>query len=140
MTRLTPYIGCWMILAAFVLVLALYRRLVAAHEEDRYVHISQGESRLLIGVALACTYSRTCTLRYSKDPHENRTASPQILLSLFLTSMTHETGLRIDFDPQFRAYDSPRDERSAGVSGTRNPGWAISRVLSSPCANSNVRL
>jgi hypothetical protein len=34
-----------MLLAAFVLVLALYRKFVSAHEEDRYVHISEGEAR-----------------------------------------------------------------------------------------------
>lgn len=82
MTKLIPYVSLWMLLALFVLVLALYRKFVSAHEEDRYVHISEGEARLiphqvavnqkiervdrwgeiltvatlLIGLALACTY------------------------------------------------------------------------------------
>lgn len=82
MTHLTPYFGCWIMLALVVLALALYRKFVSAHEEDRYLHISQGEGRLiphqiavnrrietidrwgetltvvtlLIGIGLACSY------------------------------------------------------------------------------------
>jgi hypothetical protein len=45
MTNLVPWISIWMLLAVFVLALALYRKFVSAHEEDRYVHISEGEAR-----------------------------------------------------------------------------------------------
>ena len=36
-----------MLLALFVLGLALYRKFLSAHEEDRYVHISEGEARFI---------------------------------------------------------------------------------------------
>jgi hypothetical protein len=36
-----------MILAVAVLGLALYRKFISAHDEDRYVHISEGEARLI---------------------------------------------------------------------------------------------
>jgi hypothetical protein len=47
MTHLIPYVSLWVLLAAVVLGLALYRKFVSAHEEDRYVHISEGEARLI---------------------------------------------------------------------------------------------
>ncbi|MBV8831516.1 MAG: hypothetical protein JO217_05795 [Acidobacteriaceae bacterium] len=46
-TTLSPYVGLWMLLAVVVLALALYRNFVSAHDEDRYVHISEGEARLI---------------------------------------------------------------------------------------------
>jgi hypothetical protein len=47
MTNLIPYIGIWAFLAFLALALALYRKFVSAHEEDRYVHISEGEAHLI---------------------------------------------------------------------------------------------
>lgn len=47
MTNLIPYVGIWALLALVALALALYRKFVSAHEEDRYVHISEGEARLI---------------------------------------------------------------------------------------------
>ena len=47
MTNLVPYFSAWILLALAVLGLALYRKFVSAHEEDRYVHISQGEARFV---------------------------------------------------------------------------------------------
>jgi hypothetical protein len=47
MTNLIPYLGIWALVALLALVLALYRKFVSAHEEDRYVHISEGEAHLI---------------------------------------------------------------------------------------------
>lgn len=47
MTNLIAYIGVWMLLALSAISLALYRKFVSAHQEDRYVHISEGEARLI---------------------------------------------------------------------------------------------
>lgn len=47
MNNLTLYIGIWAFLALVALALALYRKFVSAHEEDRYVHISEGEAHLI---------------------------------------------------------------------------------------------
>jgi hypothetical protein len=46
MTNLVPYVGAWILLAVFVLGLALYRKFVSV-QEDRYVHISEGEARFI---------------------------------------------------------------------------------------------
>jgi hypothetical protein len=45
--NLTPYIALWSLLGLLVLGLALYRKLIALHEEDDLVHISEGEQRLI---------------------------------------------------------------------------------------------
>lgn len=47
MKNLNIYLAVWMLLALIVVVLALYRKFITAHEEDRYVHLSQGEARLI---------------------------------------------------------------------------------------------
>jgi hypothetical protein len=47
MTNLSPFVTGWMILALSVLGLALYRKFISAHEEDRYLHISEGEAKLI---------------------------------------------------------------------------------------------
>ncbi|MFL6450086.1 MAG: hypothetical protein ACJ746_20770 [Bryobacteraceae bacterium] len=47
MKNLMLFVSAWMILAISVLGLALYRKFISAHEEDRYVHISEGEARLI---------------------------------------------------------------------------------------------
>ena len=82
MTNLTTYVSGWMVLAFVVIGLALYRKFVSAHEEDPYIHISEGEASqiphqvavnqkialvdrigeyltiftLIIGIGLACVY------------------------------------------------------------------------------------
>jgi hypothetical protein len=45
--NLTPYIVLWSLLGLLVLGLALYRKLIALHQEDDFVHISEGEQRLI---------------------------------------------------------------------------------------------
>lgn len=44
--KFTPYIVTWAILAVIVLVLAIYRNLVALHEDDN-LHIATGEEGLI---------------------------------------------------------------------------------------------
>jgi hypothetical protein len=82
MTTLIPYVGAWILLAVVVLALGLYRKLLTDNQGDNYVHMSEGEARLiphqisvnqkieridrwgeiltmatlLAGVALACLY------------------------------------------------------------------------------------
>ena len=46
MTNLIPYVGAWIFLAIVVLGLALYRKFVVMRG-DNYVHISEGEARLI---------------------------------------------------------------------------------------------
>jgi hypothetical protein len=46
MTNLIPYVGAWMLLVVVVLGLALYRKVVSIHG-DNYVHVSEGEARLI---------------------------------------------------------------------------------------------
>ena len=41
-----PWVVLWLVLGAVVAILALYRRMVASHEDD-VVHVTSGESRLL---------------------------------------------------------------------------------------------
>ena len=47
MINLTTFVSGWMILALSVLGLALYRKFVSSHKEDRYVHLSEGEARFI---------------------------------------------------------------------------------------------
>ena len=44
--RLTPYVATWAIMAVFVLALALYRNLMALHE-DANLHIATGEEVMI---------------------------------------------------------------------------------------------
>lgn len=44
--KFTPYVVMWAILAVIVLALALYRNLMALHEDDN-LHIATGEERLI---------------------------------------------------------------------------------------------
>jgi hypothetical protein len=46
MMNAIPYVGAWMLLATVVLGLALYRKFVA-NDADNYVHMAEGEARLL---------------------------------------------------------------------------------------------
>jgi hypothetical protein len=80
--NLTVYVSGWVILALIVIGLALYRKFLSAHEEDRYLHLAEGETKqiphqiavnqkitlldrvgefmtiftLIAGIALACLY------------------------------------------------------------------------------------
>jgi hypothetical protein len=45
--NITPYIVLWSFLGLLVLGLALYRKLIALHQEDDLVHISEGGQRLI---------------------------------------------------------------------------------------------
>jgi hypothetical protein len=47
MTSLIPYVGAWALLAVVVLALALYRKLLTDNQGDNYVHMSEGEARLI---------------------------------------------------------------------------------------------
>ena len=47
MTNLIPYVGAWALLAVVVLALALYRKLLTDNQGDNYVHVSEGEARLI---------------------------------------------------------------------------------------------
>lgn len=44
---MTPYVSGWIALTVVVLGLALYRKFLSAHEEDRYVHLAKGEETLI---------------------------------------------------------------------------------------------
>ena len=44
--KLTPYVVTWIALAAVVLVLALYRTLLALHRDDN-LHLAAGEDSLI---------------------------------------------------------------------------------------------
>jgi hypothetical protein len=45
--NMTPYVVHWSLLGLAVLGLALYRKLINLHLEDDWVHISEGEQRLI---------------------------------------------------------------------------------------------
>jgi len=42
-----PYIAIWAILAIGVLGLALYRRILTFHGDDEFIHLTEGEQRLI---------------------------------------------------------------------------------------------
>lgn len=44
--KFTPYVVTWTIMAVIVLALALYRNLMALHEDDN-LHIATGEERMI---------------------------------------------------------------------------------------------
>jgi hypothetical protein len=45
--NVTPYIVLWSLLGLLVLGLALYRKMIALHQEDDLVHIAESEQRLI---------------------------------------------------------------------------------------------
>jgi hypothetical protein len=45
--NLIPYIALWTLCALAVLVLALYRKLITFHGVDGFVHLADGEERLI---------------------------------------------------------------------------------------------
>jgi len=42
-----PYIATWAVLAIIVLAFALYRKVLTFHGDDEFVHLTDGEQRLI---------------------------------------------------------------------------------------------
>ena len=67
--NLTPYIVLWSLLGFLVLGLALYRKLIALHEEDDLVHISESEQRLIPHqVAISTKIRKRSTVEAKSSP------------------------------------------------------------------------
>ena len=47
MANYLPYIAIWAVLAVAVLALALYRRILTFHGDDEFVHLTDGEQKLI---------------------------------------------------------------------------------------------
>lgn len=47
MANYIPFIAIWAVLAVAVLALALYRRILTFHGDDEFVHLADGEQRLI---------------------------------------------------------------------------------------------
>jgi len=45
--NLIPYIAIWAVIAVAVLALALYRKILTFHGDDEFVHLTEGEQRLI---------------------------------------------------------------------------------------------
>ena len=45
--NLIPYIVIWAVVAVAVLALALYRKVLTFHGDDEFVHLAEGEQRLI---------------------------------------------------------------------------------------------
>jgi len=45
--NLIPYIAIWSVCGLAVLALALYRKILTFHGDDEFVHLAQGEERLI---------------------------------------------------------------------------------------------
>lgn len=45
--NLIPYIGIWAVVAAAVLALALYRKILTFHGDDEFIHLTEGEQKLI---------------------------------------------------------------------------------------------
>ena len=45
--NLIPYIASWAVIGIAVLALALYRKILTFHGDDEYVHLTEGEQRLI---------------------------------------------------------------------------------------------
>ena len=45
--NLIPYVAIWSVLAVVVLALALYRKVLTFHGDDEFVHLTDGEQRLI---------------------------------------------------------------------------------------------
>jgi hypothetical protein len=45
--NLIPYIAIWAVFGMAVLALALYRKILTFHGDDEFVHLSDGEQRLI---------------------------------------------------------------------------------------------
>ena len=45
--NLIPYIAIWVVFGVAVLALALYRKVLTFHGDDEFVHLADGEERLI---------------------------------------------------------------------------------------------
>ena len=45
--NLIPYVAIWAVVGIAVLALALYRKILTFHGDDEFVHLSEGEQRLI---------------------------------------------------------------------------------------------
>jgi hypothetical protein len=45
--NIIPYLAIWAVFAAAVLVLALYRKILTFHGDDEFVHLTEGEQKLI---------------------------------------------------------------------------------------------
>jgi hypothetical protein len=45
--NMIPYVAIWSVLAVAVLALALYRKVLTFHGDDEFVHLTDGEQRLI---------------------------------------------------------------------------------------------
>ncbi len=45
--NLIPYIAIWTVFGVAVLALALYRKILTFHGDDEFVHLAEGEARLI---------------------------------------------------------------------------------------------
>lgn len=45
--NLIPYVAIWAVIGITVLALALYRKILTFHGDDEFVHLTEGEQRLI---------------------------------------------------------------------------------------------
>ncbi len=45
--HMIPYIAIWALVAVAVLALALYRKILTFHGDDEFIHLTEGEQRLI---------------------------------------------------------------------------------------------
>ena len=45
--NLIPYVAIWAVIGITVLALALYRKILTFHGDDEFVHLAEGEQRLI---------------------------------------------------------------------------------------------
>lgn len=45
--NMIPYIAIWAVIGIAVLALALYRKILTFHGDDEFVHLTEGEQRLI---------------------------------------------------------------------------------------------
>lgn len=45
--NMIPYVAFWAVIAIVVLGLALYRKILTFHGDDEFVHLTEGEQRLI---------------------------------------------------------------------------------------------
>jgi hypothetical protein len=45
--QMIPYIAIWAVVAVAVLALALYRKLLTFHGDDEFIHLTEGEQKLI---------------------------------------------------------------------------------------------
>lgn len=45
--NMIPYLAIWAVVAVAVLALALYRKILTFHGDDEFIHLTEGEQRLI---------------------------------------------------------------------------------------------